>query len=334
MLEKHQSMSHSPTPIVFLAAQKDWELLDQLAKHLSPLEQAEQIVIWKENGIPVGENRKQITQAAIQAADFIFPLLSADFLATESMDGWKKSLIEEQLLDTKTKVIPLILRECMWTYSIFGEIEVLPRNGKSIVAQNKDKTDPSFATIAQEIALLIEAKKIVKPTPNVLIRNNIFTDPRDGQSYPTIAFLGKTWMTKNLNFALEEGYRCYDDNPENGKVYGGLYSWPAAQKACPPGWHLSTAEEWKMLLNYFSNEQLAYKHLLSTGDSPLNFLPAGKWSTHQSACIYLGKTGFYWTNQEVNYAQAIYYMFDEGMAALRRIAVDKKTGASCRCVLD
>jgi uncharacterized protein (TIGR02145 family) len=73
-----------------------------------------------------------------------------------------------------------------------------------------------------------------------------FTDPRDGQSYPTVTIGGMTWLARNLNFASRESY-CYDDDKKNCARNGRLYRWEAALAACPEGWHLSTEFEWQAL---------------------------------------------------------------------------------------
>lgn len=86
--------------------------------------------------------------------------------------------------------------------------------------------------------------------------NATFTDPRDGQPYKTISFIesitGKsiTWMAQNLNYKVEGSY-AYDDNENNRKELGLLYTWKAAKKNCPNGWHLPTDSEWAMLVNQF-----------------------------------------------------------------------------------
>ena len=49
---------------------------------------------------------------------------------------------------------------------------------------------------------------------------------------------------------------CYDNEPDSCTKYGGLYQWDemmqyttqqGTQGICPPGWHLPTNEEWKVL---------------------------------------------------------------------------------------
>ena len=70
-----------------------------------------------------------------------------------------------------------------------------------------------------------------------------FTDSRDGQTYQTISFKKAltgttfTWMAQNLNYKIAGTY-AYNDTTSNKKEFGLLYTWEAALKACPTGWHL------------------------------------------------------------------------------------------------
>lgn len=94
-----------------------------------------------------------------------------------------------------------------------------------------------------------------------------FTDERDGQSYDMVQIGNQIWMAENLNFAgavdagainpkdgaanpnvnVSNGATlasfCPDGDDRNCKKYGRLYTWEAAQKACPAGWHLPSADE-------------------------------------------------------------------------------------------
>ena len=90
----------------------------------------------------------------------------------------------------------------------------------------------------------------------------------DGQVYHAVQIGSQCWLKENLNVGIMipasqqqsdnsiiEKY-CYDDNPDNCTIYGGLYQWPEAmqyndveggQCLCPPGWHLATDLDWMIL---------------------------------------------------------------------------------------
>jgi uncharacterized protein (TIGR02145 family) len=90
----------------------------------------------------------------------------------------------------------------------------------------------------------------------------------EGQVYNTIQILSQCWLKENLNVGtmipgnqdmandgLIEKY-CYNNLEAKCDVWGGLYQWnemmqyytnPGIQGICPPGWHIPTDEEWKVL---------------------------------------------------------------------------------------
>jgi uncharacterized protein (TIGR02145 family) len=87
-----------------------------------------------------------------------------------------------------------------------------------------------------------------------------FTDSRDGKTYRYVTIGAQTWMADNLNYAAEDS-KCYLDVPANCDRLGRLYTWSAAKKACPSGWHLPNDAEWNALIATVGDTSTAGKHL-------------------------------------------------------------------------
>lgn len=92
-----------------------------------------------------------------------------------------------------------------------------------------------------------------------------FVDMRNGEVYPTAMIGDYCWMTKNMNIGemtdvgdydanggMEKS--CYNDDPANCDIYGGLYKWTEAVQQyyneeysrgiCPLGWFIPTDDDW------------------------------------------------------------------------------------------
>ncbi|MEA3478050.1 MAG: FISUMP domain-containing protein [Bacteroidota bacterium] len=90
----------------------------------------------------------------------------------------------------------------------------------------------------------------------------------EGQVYNTIQIFSQCWLKENLNVGMmipgsewptdndTIEKNCYDNEPDSCTKYGGLYQWDemmqyttqqGTQGICPPGWHLPSDEEWKVL---------------------------------------------------------------------------------------
>ncbi|WP_295682713.1 FISUMP domain-containing protein [uncultured Fibrobacter sp.] len=208
------------------------------------------------------------------------------------------------------------------------------------------KSSSSSLGIPFEIYDCSEHKCVTTIYLNPNIEYGEFLDTRDDQVYRTVKIGEQTWMAQNLNYKME-GSRCLcqggcltNANSDSlCSVYGRLYTWDAANNACPPGWRLPSDDkddkDYKILSSYVEENN----HGMAVGTS----LKAGKndiWGfsglfsgfrTSIGADTYDHK-GYYWTNEEKDdqYAFGRTLGDDEDFFGWR--TADKEDWLSIRCI--
>lgn len=106
-------------------------------------------------------------------------------------------------------------------------------------------------SVRSTIILIIISAGLVSCYPREIeiVSDGSITDARDSQIYHYITIGTQNWLLENMNYAGKDssGSWCYKDLASNCATYGRLYTWDAALKACPQGWHLPSDKEWKEL---------------------------------------------------------------------------------------
>jgi uncharacterized protein (TIGR02145 family) len=169
--------------------------------------------------------------------------------------------------------------------------------------------------------------------------NNSFIDNRDGKTYRTVKIGEQIWMAENLNYKTDSSW-CYDNADSNCAKYGRLYSWDAAMKACPSGWHLPDAEEWEELEDFVGGSKAAGAKLKSelpnwdgTDDYGFSALPGGSRDSDGSF-DGLGSIGSWWMSAVHNHLYAGGAHMDTDYASLGSNDDYMPRGFSVRCVRD
>jgi uncharacterized protein (TIGR02145 family) len=141
---------------------------------------------------------------------------------------------------------------------------------------------------------------------------HIFTDPRDEQMYRTISIGDHVWFAENLRYECD-GSWCYNNERRREETHGRLYTWEAAQAACPPCWRVPSDEEWRRLGAGFGgyrdmdesgretgNASKAFDSLITGGRARFDASLGGLVDSGERF-KHFGREGYYWTSSQCEY---------------------------------
>ena len=177
-------------------------------------------------------------------------------------------------------------------------------------------------------------------------KKNEFKDPRDKQTYRTVKIAGLEWLGDNLNYKTAGSF-CYKDEDDQCMVFGRLYTWDAAQKACPAGFRLPTHADFESLwtaagadfnAGYLIKADYGWSGE-TNGNDTLKFsaMPAGNRFDDETYGN-TAKFAFFWsaddTSEGVPAGSArVWYLTSKSMA-FGYMSKPKSFGFSVRCVRD
>jgi uncharacterized protein (TIGR02145 family) len=182
-------------------------------------------------------------------------------------------------------------------------------------------------------------------------------DKRDNQVYRTLVISNHVWTAQNMNYEIESEENedvtswCYDNEPENCKKFGRLYTWEAAKKVCPEGWHLPTEDEWQELIAEHSCDIVrkdgnppvyrcagtTLKAIDSWGNGLENTNEYG-FSIVAAGIVNSGKfmnqgiTGYLWASTSQYESLATLVIFEYNEDYTRFVLTKPNSGLSVRCV--
>jgi uncharacterized protein (TIGR02145 family) len=175
------------------------------------------------------------------------------------------------------------------------------------------------------------------------VENLKVTHYRNGDSIPKVTN-DTAWVD------LTTGALCdYGNVPDDSTTYGKLYNWYSIvdpRNLCPPGWHVSTKDEWRNLSRYLGGETFAGGKLKESGTthwaSPNNgadnssgftALPSGR-NPESPDFFKMGYFGYYWSSTTEGATDAWNFELFYNRSELFWNLSPKCFGLSIRCVKD
>ncbi len=206
-------------------------------------------------------------------------------------------------------------------------------------------------------------------------------------TYTYVTICKQQWMEKNLDVltyrdgtiipqvtdltawgALTTGAWCYYDNdPANGAIYGKLYNWyavkgiataesetptleqiAARKQLAPPGWHISTKNEWTTLSTSLGGDEVAggkmklfvspyyweHPYYASNNSSGFSALPGGNRDKFYNFKSVRVAASFWSATQNGTTTSAWFRTLNAGNFKLTYTANYSQEGLSVRCVRD
>lgn len=237
------------------------------------------------------------------------------------------------------------------------------KESSSSVAKGKSSSFEKNTASSSSVTAKLSSSSVEKSSSSVKASlpanydaaTHTVTDERDGKIYKTVTIGSQTWLAQNMAYALtkedrEIAFMCPNDEWENCSIYGNLYNqwgfgdaleqglyFPAFPDSvrpykgiCPTGWHIPSLDEWQVLLNNASVQDLLAESAGGTGKSGFDVVFAGM--SGSSGIQLFEKAAAFATvdDRDDNY---MYYV-DFSSTTARSGAISFGSYVSVRCLMD
>jgi hypothetical protein len=193
---------------VFVSAAESGEdeaLWQKLEAQLAILRKQGLIEIWDKGDIAAGADRTRAADARLEAADIIVLLISPDFLASDYVGGVELKRAMEQHEARTARVIPVILRPCLWKLGDFAKLQALPTDGEPVTSGKWPSQDDAFVIVAQGIERAVE-EHIERRKAEVAAPPGSAAAPIWRAPYRrNVSFTGREALLEELHRALTRG---------------------------------------------------------------------------------------------------------------------------------
>ena len=148
---------NEPIKIFFSSAPEDAKLCEKIDRSLIVLQRQKLIEKWNKKEILSGDNWSKEIDNRLNEAQIILLLVSDNFIASNYCYDLEMERAMERHENGEARVIPIILRQCLWEELPFAKLRSLPSNEVPICSWTK--RNEAFYDVASGIQRVIHVMK-------------------------------------------------------------------------------------------------------------------------------------------------------------------------------
>lgn len=146
----------APLNIFCCYAREDRVLMENLRKHLKPLQRRGFITIWSDMDINAGDAWEDEIKRHLDSANIILLLVSPDFMDSDYCYSTEMERALERHTKKEARVIPIIMRPTNWKGAPFDTLQVLPTNAKPVTDRRSWLTeDEALNDVSEHFSTIV-----------------------------------------------------------------------------------------------------------------------------------------------------------------------------------
>ena len=189
---------------------EDEKWKDRLLPYLQILEQVENVEPWDDRKIGVGENWFRRLYEVLEKTKIAICLVSENFLASSFCQEEEMSFLLQERQKGDLEIFPILIRHCPWKlYPWLSKLQMLPRDGKSLVDDFEGREHLVFTELTEQAAAFIRDPSS-RPRPKTTFDAPTLVDvsrlPETGSLLfgrrDELNLLDKAWDDENTNIII------------------------------------------------------------------------------------------------------------------------------------
>ena len=145
--------------LLLLYHEADTPLREELEKHLASLRGGGWIETWHEGKISTGNDRDQAIAQYLQTADIIVPLVTANFMDSDSLYEQDLQIALQRHENGQAKLVPILMTPYNLYDTVFEDLNTLLPKPRGKAVSEKPDREAALADIAKEIRTIIDRIK-------------------------------------------------------------------------------------------------------------------------------------------------------------------------------